>query len=49
MKSKTLLVAPAPHTRMRGVKSYRDKTKVSKVVAGRNHQSVFLILEQILF
>jgi hypothetical protein len=30
-----LLVAPAPHTRMRGVKSYRDKTKVSKVVAGK--------------
>ncbi|HHK9835503.1 TPA: MobQ family relaxase [Klebsiella pneumoniae] len=29
-----VLVAPAPHTRMRGVKSYRDKTKVSKVVAG---------------
>ncbi|HBK1160444.1 TPA: molybdopterin-guanine dinucleotide biosynthesis protein MobA, partial [Escherichia coli] len=29
-----LLVAPTPHTRMRGVKSYRDKTKVSKVVAG---------------
>ncbi|EDQ6228616.1 molybdopterin-guanine dinucleotide biosynthesis protein MobA [Salmonella enterica] len=27
------LVAPAPYTRMRGVKSYRDKTKVSKVVA----------------
>ncbi|AUT94419.1 molybdopterin-guanine dinucleotide biosynthesis protein MobA [Citrobacter freundii] len=29
-----VLVAPAPHTRMRGVKSYRDKTKVSKVTAG---------------
>lgn len=29
-----VLVAPAPHTRMRGVKSYRDKSKVSKVVAG---------------
>ncbi|EDX6842518.1 MobA/MobL family protein [Salmonella enterica] len=29
------LVAPAPNTRMRGVKSYRDKTKVSKVVAGK--------------
>lgn len=29
-----VLVAPAPHTRMRGIKSYRDKTKVSKVVAG---------------
>lgn len=28
-----VLVAPAPHTR--GVKSYRDKTKVSKVVAGK--------------
>ncbi|QOV77545.1 MobA/MobL family protein [Enterobacter asburiae] len=28
-----VLVAPEPHTRMRGVKSYRDKTKVSKVVA----------------
>lgn len=27
-----VLVAPAPHTRMRGVKSYRDKSKVSKVV-----------------
>lgn len=33
-KQRPLLVAPAPHTRMRGVKSYRDKTKVSKVVAG---------------
>ncbi|MCO5781373.1 MobQ family relaxase [Citrobacter meridianamericanus] len=30
-----VLVAPTPHTRMRGVKSYRDKTKVSKVVAGK--------------
>lgn len=30
-----VLVAPPPHTRMRGVKSYRDKTKVSKVVAGK--------------
>ncbi|ECD9420851.1 TPA: MobQ family relaxase [Salmonella enterica] len=30
-----VLVAAAPHTRMRGVKSYRDKTKVSKVVAGK--------------
>ncbi|HHZ8517504.1 TPA: MobQ family relaxase [Klebsiella pneumoniae] len=30
-----VLVAPAPHTRMRGVKSYRDKTKVSKVAAGK--------------
>ncbi|MCW9644865.1 MobA/MobL family protein [Klebsiella michiganensis] len=29
-----VLVAPAPHTRMHGVKSYRDKTKVSKVIAG---------------
>ncbi|WP_321147888.1 MobQ family relaxase, partial [Serratia marcescens] len=29
-----VLVAPAPHTRMRGVKSYRDKSKFSKVVAG---------------
>lgn len=29
------LVAPAPNTRMRGVKSYRDKSKVSKVVAGK--------------
>ncbi|HHA1192424.1 TPA: MobQ family relaxase [Enterobacter kobei] len=29
-----VLVAPAPHTRIRGVKSYRDKTKISKVVAG---------------
>lgn len=34
---KPVLVAPAPHnTRMRGVKSYRDKTKVSKIVAGKN-------------
>ncbi|HBY5681974.1 TPA: molybdopterin-guanine dinucleotide biosynthesis protein MobA, partial [Klebsiella pneumoniae] len=32
---RAVLVAPAPHTRMRGVKSYRDKTKVSKVVAGK--------------
>lgn len=30
-----VLVAPAPHTRIRGVKSYRDKSKVSKVVAGK--------------
>lgn len=30
-----VLVAPAPHTRMRGVKSYRDRSKVSKVVAGK--------------
>lgn len=30
-----VLVAPTPHTRMRGVKSYRDKTKISKVVAGK--------------
>ncbi|HDU4792853.1 TPA: MobA/MobL family protein [Klebsiella pneumoniae] len=30
-----VLVAPPPHTRMRGVKSYRDKSKVSKVVAGK--------------
>ncbi|EJN1753603.1 MobQ family relaxase [Escherichia coli] len=34
-KQRPLLVAPAPDTRMRGVKSYRDKTKVSKVVAGK--------------
>ncbi|EKY3146581.1 MobA/MobL family protein [Cronobacter sakazakii] len=33
-EQRPLLAAPAPHTRMRGVKSYRDKTKVSKVVAG---------------
>ncbi|EHT10877.1 MobQ family relaxase [Raoultella ornithinolytica] len=32
---RSVLVAPAPHTRMRGVKSYRDKTKVSKVGAGK--------------
>ncbi len=30
-----VLVAPAPNTRTRGVKSYRDKSKVSKVVAGK--------------
>ncbi|MGJ0629204.1 MobQ family relaxase [Xenorhabdus bovienii] len=30
-----VLVAPASHTRIRGVKSYRDKSKVSKVVAGK--------------
>ena len=30
-----VLVAQAPHTRIRGVKSYRDKSKVSKVVAGK--------------
>ncbi|HAK6133115.1 TPA: MobA/MobL family protein [Salmonella enterica] len=30
-----VLVAPAPHTRISGVKSYRDKSKVSKVVAGK--------------
>lgn len=33
-EQKPVLVAPAPHTRQCGVKSYRDKTKVSKVVAG---------------
>ncbi|ENL6780334.1 MobA/MobL family protein [Salmonella enterica] len=33
-EQKPVLVAPAPHTRMRGVKSYRDNTKVSKVIAG---------------
>ncbi|HCR3332122.1 TPA: MobA/MobL family protein [Morganella morganii] len=33
-EQKPVLVAPAPHTRQRGVKSYRDKTKVSKVIAG---------------
>ncbi|MBZ2400381.1 MobA/MobL family protein [Erwinia amylovora] len=33
-EQKPVLVAPAPHTRQRGFKSYRDKTKVSKVVAG---------------
>ncbi|HAI2346100.1 TPA: MobA/MobL family protein [Escherichia coli] len=33
-EQRPLQVAPATHTRMRGVKSYRDKTKVSKVVAG---------------
>jgi len=33
-----VLVAPAPHTRMRGIKSYRDKTKTSKVIAG--HKSL---------
>lgn len=32
---KPVLVAPTPHTHMRGVKSYRDKSKVSKVVAGK--------------
>ncbi|HCI7777016.1 TPA: MobA/MobL family protein [Escherichia coli] len=30
-----VLVVPAPNTRIRGVKSYRDKSKVSKVVAGK--------------
>ncbi len=30
-----VLVAPAPNTRIRSVKSYRDKSKVSKVVAGK--------------
>lgn len=30
-----VLVAPAPHTRVRGVKSYRNKSKISKVVAGK--------------
>lgn len=30
-----VLVAPAPHSRVRGVKSYRDKTKISKVVAAK--------------
>lgn len=32
---KPVLVALAPNTRIRGVKSYRDKSKVSKVVAGK--------------
>ncbi|MBJ8869717.1 MobA/MobL family protein [Citrobacter braakii] len=31
---KPVLVLPTPHTRARGIKSYRDKTKISKVVAG---------------
>lgn len=35
VNQRPVLVAPAPHTRVRGVKSYRDKTKVSKVVAGK--------------
>ncbi|MGC0966839.1 MobQ family relaxase [Pantoea agglomerans] len=30
-----VLISPNPHTRIRGVKSYRDKSKVSKVVAGK--------------
>ncbi|EPX1410030.1 MobQ family relaxase [Cronobacter sakazakii] len=30
-----VLVAPVPHNRVRGVKSYRDKSKVSKVIAGK--------------
>lgn len=34
-KQRPVLVAPAPHTRIRGVKSYRDKTKISKVVAAK--------------
>ncbi|HGJ4480288.1 TPA: MobQ family relaxase [Salmonella enterica subsp. diarizonae] len=34
-EQKPVLVAPSPHTRIRGVKSYRDKTKVSKVIAGK--------------
>lgn len=46
---KPVLIAPALHTRMRGIKSHCDKTKISKVVAGKKHQSVFLTLEQILF
>lgn len=29
------LIAPAPNTRIRGVKSYRDKSKASNVVAGK--------------
>ncbi|MGF6189219.1 MobQ family relaxase [Serratia sp. 2723] len=35
-EQKPVLVAPTPHTRMRGIKSYRDKTKISKVVATKN-------------
>lgn len=30
-----VLVAPVPHNRVRSVKSYRDKSKVSKVIAGK--------------
>lgn len=30
-----VLVAPAPHSRVRGVKSYRNKTKISNVVAAK--------------
>jgi len=30
-----VLVAPASHTRIRGVKSYRDKSKANKVVVGK--------------
>ncbi|HCU2313084.1 TPA: MobA/MobL family protein [Klebsiella aerogenes] len=32
-EQRPVLVAPVPHTRARGVKSYRDKSKVSKVVS----------------
>ncbi|RLM02105.1 MobQ family relaxase [Gibbsiella quercinecans] len=35
MTQKPMLVASAPTTCIRGVKSYRDKSKVSKVVAGK--------------
>ncbi|MGQ8929751.1 MobQ family relaxase [Klebsiella pneumoniae] len=34
-EQKPVLVAPAPPTRAKGVKSYRDKTKISKVVAAK--------------
>lgn len=34
-EQRPMLVAPAPYTRMRGVKSYRDKTKISKVASGK--------------
>ncbi|HDS1113883.1 TPA: MobA/MobL family protein [Pluralibacter gergoviae] len=34
-EQRPVLVAPAPHAHTRGVKSYRDKTKISKVVAGK--------------
>jgi len=39
---RTILVAPAPYTRMRGVKSYLDKSKNSKVVSG-NKSSVIIL------
>lgn len=39
------MVAPAPNTRARGAKSYRDKKESVRLLQVKNTQSVFLILK----